>query len=460
MYTQTQAQEQSHEHTQEQAQERAQARPEPAGPPGPAEAEPRWSLVRRVAFRFVFAYLVLYNIPFPLGDLTFTPSVAEKYENFWHPVVQWVGKHVLRLSYEITVFTNGSGDTTYDYVRALCFVGVAALATLVWSALDRGRPGYGRLYGWLRLYVRFALAATMMAYGAAKAIPLQMPAPYFTRLLEPYGDSSPMGLLWTFVGASKSFEIFTGCAEILGGLLLILPRTTLLGALVCLGDTVMIFALNMCYDVPVKLYSFHLLLMSVFLVAQDAGRLADLFIFNRGVGPAPRRPLFRRARLNRVALALQVLFGLYLLGSSLFGVYRQSKVSGADAPKPPLYGIWVVDEFSLDGQERPPLTTDAARWQRVIFQFPKSVTIQPMTGPNQTYTLAVNEEAKTLTLGKRDDPNWKAVLSYKDSGGGRLTLEGEFEGHSAYAATTRFDESKFLLRSRGFNWIQERPFNH
>ncbi|HVF43138.1 MAG TPA: hypothetical protein VM936_09010 [Pyrinomonadaceae bacterium] len=159
--------------------------------------EARWSLAKRVAFRFVFAYLVLYNLPFPLGGPTFTDAVAQKYDDLWQPVVAWVGTHVLRLGYEISFAPTGSGDTTRQYVQALCFLTLAALATLLWSALDRKRPGYERLYGRLRLYVRFVLAYTMMVYGASKVIPLQMPAPYLTRLIEPYGDSSPMGLLWT-----------------------------------------------------------------------------------------------------------------------------------------------------------------------------------------------------------------------------------------------------------------------
>jgi hypothetical protein len=40
-----------------------------------------------------------------------------------------------------------------------------------------------------------------------------------------------------------------------------------------------------------------------------------------------------------------------------------------------------------------------------------------------------------------------------------LFFKGDFEGHSTVATLVRFDESKFLLRSRGFHWIQEYPFN-
>ena len=440
-----------------QAQIQKQAEPEPLIEG--TDSRPRWSLTTRIAFRFVFAYFVLYIIPFPVDSFPFATAIVKNYNEFWQAIVPWVGKHILHLSYDITVFTNGSGDTTYNYVQVLCWLTLAALATAIWSVLDRRRLNYEKLYQWLRLYVRFSLASAMIGYGAFKIIPLQMPAPFLTRLIEPYGESSPMGLLWTFIGASKGFEIFTGCAEMLGGVLLILPRTTLLGALVCLADTTLIFILNMCYDVPVKLYSFHLLMMSVFLVSPDLRRLANLFVFNRRVEPVELPQFFRRKWLNRSVLALQILFGLYLIGSSFYQSYQQMNLRGGLAPKPPLHGIWLVDEFSVDGQVRPPLLTDAARWQRVIFQFPGALTIQPMSGPNQVFLLELNQEGKTLSLGKRNDPEWKALFSFEELDQGLLTLEGELDGHKTYAKLVRFDESKFLLNNRGFHWIQEYPFN-
>ncbi len=49
------------------------------------------------------------------------------------------------------------------------------------------------------------------------------------------------------------------------------------GALVCLGDWIHVFALNVTYDVPVKPLSFHLILLSLFVLAPDLKRLADFF---------------------------------------------------------------------------------------------------------------------------------------------------------------------------------------
>jgi hypothetical protein len=46
-----------------------------------------------------------------------------------------------------------------------------------------------------------------------------------------------------------------------------------------------IVALNFCYDVPVKLYSSHLLPMAVFLGTPDLRRLLNLMVWNRPTAP-------------------------------------------------------------------------------------------------------------------------------------------------------------------------------
>jgi hypothetical protein len=68
-------------------------------------------------------------------------------------------------------------------------------------------------------------------YGAAKVFKSQFPDPPASRLLEPLGEMSPMGLLWSFMGASEAYTVFGGLAETIPAILLMFGRTTLLGAL-------------------------------------------------------------------------------------------------------------------------------------------------------------------------------------------------------------------------------------
>ena len=123
-----------------------------------------------------------------------------------------------------------------------------------------------------------------------------MPAPPLTRLLEPYGNFLPMGALWYSIGAWFRYERITGWAELTAAALLFIPRNATLGAIVALFDSIQIFSLNMTYDVPVKLFSFHLVLMSIFLLAPEMRRLLNVLVFNRTAEPSTDRRLAREGR--------------------------------------------------------------------------------------------------------------------------------------------------------------------
>lgn len=409
--------------------------------------------MKKLLFRFAFAYLILYNFPFPLY---YIPGAGRWYIQMWKPLVPWVGKHV----FNVTVTVRGGGDSTYGYVQIFCFLVISMAAALIWTLLDRKRRSYAWLYEWLRVYVRFLLAATLIEYGASKVFPSQFPALTPDRLMQPIGDASPMGLLWTFMGASAAYTAFAGLGEMAGGLLLTVRRTTLLGALVCIAVMSNVVMLNFSYDVPVKVYSSHLLLMAVFLAAHDLRRLANVFVLNRPAEPEELRPLFRRKGLARTAAALAAVFILYETGTSLYGSYKDTEEYGRKAASSsPLYGMWNVEEIVVDGKVRPPLVTDEKRWRRMFYNTPGRFAIQLMSDSRERYGLELDDKKRTLVLTRRTDPNWKTTLVYRRLQPDVLLVEGPFDGHEVRARLRRAEPPEFLLVTRGFHWINERPLN-
>jgi uncharacterized membrane protein YphA (DoxX/SURF4 family) len=436
---------------------------EPAAPPeiassisGPAE---QWNAATRLAFRFCFCYFGLYIfinmlgffVPFfPFNFGSGRPSVA---------IVTWTAHHVFHYTKDLIYSGSGSGDKTFDYIQGFLILVFAILGTIVWSAFDRRRPNYTSLHKWFRVVVRFALGGTIIVYGFDKVWPLQMPFPALTRLVEPYGNFSPMGVLWYSVGASTAYEIFVGSMEVLGGVLVFIPLTATLGALVCFLDTAYIFSLNMMYDVPVKLFAGHLMLMSLFLLAPEMPRLVNIMVLNRGAGPSKQPSLFRSRRANWIAFAVQVVFGLFLVGAQVWNAHEAWYQYGGGAPKSALYGIWDIDVMSRDGQVVPPLLTDASRWRRAIFQVPQIMNFQKMDSTFQPYTTAIDASKDTIGFGKAADKNWKSNFTYQRPSGDHLILDGEMDGHKLHFEMMLVDRSKMLLVSRGFHWIQELPFN-
>jgi hypothetical protein len=436
----------------------APAQPEPEAPP--ADVQPRWNLATRIAFRFSFLYFSLYVVTTQMlgGLLPFqwTPNLGGM--TFMQRVISWVGVHVFRLGAAPSFQRSGSGDKLIDYLQVAALLMAAAAATVVWSLVDRKRPNYRGLDKWFRVFLRFSLGATMIGYGMVKAVPLQMPAPGLQRLLEPFGHFSPMGVLWYSIGASKGYEMFGGFMEIISGVLLFVPRLATLGAMVTFATAVQIFTLNMTYDVPVKLFSFHLILMSLVLLAPEASRIANVVVFNRTAGPSAQPALFRRRRLVLVALAMQLGYGTFLVLDAYTGAHQSWFQFGGGAPKSPLYGIWNIETMTIDGQVRSPLVTDYGRWRRVLFQTPAGITFQRMDDTFQGYGAKIDTIAKTIAVTAVPDGP-AAIFKFARPDPERLILDGSLDGHTIHMETRLFDRTKFLLLSRGFNWIQERPFN-
>jgi hypothetical protein len=218
--------------------------------------------------------------------------------------------------------------------------------------------------------------------------------------------------------------------------------------------------LNFSYDVPVKLLSSHVLLMSMFLCLPDLGRLVHFFVLNRPAAPAELPPLFgRRQWGNYGAVAIRTALVIAFCGYMFYQAYDAQATYGDRAPKSPLYGIWNVEEFTIDGEQRPALITDQTRWRRLVFDRPRLIGIQLMSDARKRYGLQLDEGSRTMTLSKFDQPAFKATLTYQHLDADVLNLEGTFDGQPVLAKLRRQDASNFLLLSRGFHWINEYPFN-
>lgn len=268
-----------------------------------------------------------------------------------------------------------------------------------------------------------------------------------------------MGLLWTFMGASHGYNLFTGAAEMIGGAFLIIPPLATLGALITIAAMGNVFILNLTYDVPVKLFSFNLIIMATFIALPDTRRLANVLVFNRRAEPAIVRPFFKRRMLNRGLLWLQLLLLIVFSGTSLVQSWQGTKFLESLTVDPAIHGIWSVDEFTIDGQSRPLAMSDPNRWQRVILEYSNRLSVQFLDAPQQRYSLTLDPKTQTMKLTNREDPNWKAAFNYETPRPGLMTFKGELEGHQFEARMHRKDPATFRLTNRGFHWVSEYPFN-
>ncbi len=433
-----------------------------------------WHPVTRVAFRFCFLYFGLFCLWFAQITYAFAgilalwmPAGAVMWQMLLTaPATDWVGRTLFGVDATLRP-GSGSGDQAAIWVSMACLLLIALVGTAVWSVLDRRRTQYTRLAAWFTVFLRLCLGGQMLFYGFAKLIPTQMPAPPLAALLQPFGQFSPMSVLWLQVGSSAPYEMALGAVEVAAGLLLFWPRTAVLGALLSVLSMGQVFLMNMAFDVPVKILSSHLLLIGLVLLAPHLRRLADVVVLESRSEPVRTPQLFTGRRANRIATAVQVGLGIWVSVGLVVVGWQSWREYGDGRPRPELYGIWAVSEFSVDGKVAPPLTTDGFRWNHLVVDRPGLITYQLMDGTMRDAPAQVDGGHLTVTAplplpdGKTapvPDPAPFADFRVTRPAPDRLELTGQLEGRPVNMALREVDLSSFTLRNRGFHWVQEYPY--
>ncbi|HEY3492542.1 MAG TPA: hypothetical protein VGK43_06295 [Solirubrobacterales bacterium] len=271
-----------------------------------------------------------------------------------------------------------------------------------------------------RLLLRGALALPMIASGIVRLIPVWGPPLRPFDQLQRLGELTQGELLRTLVGASPLFQSFTGLAALLGGVLLLFPRTTLLGTVICAANLAMAVTLAFCYDLPSKLYVSCLLLLSLVLLAPDLRRLVELFFLDRAVEP-PKTPPAAAGWPDRV---LQLLGAGVIVWGAAVGIPRLVELH---PPKPPFHGVWNVEELTIDGEE----SADPRQWARVVFQDPGALDVELQIGSRKRHALDLDLTGRTMTLDGR------FPLKFQEPKEGTLVLEGRLDGRHTRARLRR-----------------------
>jgi hypothetical protein len=416
-----------------------------------------WTPATRLAFRFCVVYLGLFclvtqisgsllpNLFFYYRGLGRLWPLREATFGIAHALFGW------SLPADDAI---SSGEPLFFWVQAAWVLFVSICVTAIWSLADRRRPHYALLHAWFRLFVRFALAGALFEYGMTKVFPTQFPRPSLLTLVTPVGDLSLSALLWTSIGSSPAYEIFTGCVEVLGGVLLLAPRTTTLGALVALAAATQIFVLNMTYDIGLKLVSLHLVLLALFLLAPDGKRLGDFFVGNRTTPASTDQPLARTIKGQRIATAIQIAAGVYLLGMYAYINVGFWQGQGNRA-RSPFYGIWNVEELSVDGQVRPVEQHDYdRRWRRVILDEPDRVVFQRTDDSFARYGASFDAGTGTLALSKGASRTWHSSFRMQRASPDELIADGEMDGYRIRLRLRQVSFDTLRLLNSPFRWVR------
>ena len=404
---------------------------------------PCWA---KITFRFFFCLILSFILLKNNGAFPFIEFLNKPLIELFKIITPWFSENILGYNYDFKIFTNGSGDTSYDWVSLLILFLISVMISILWSIIDIKRRNYNMAYYWLTVFIRYYIAFMLINYGAIKLIHAQMPPPSLNRLMEPLHEFSPMGLAWTYLGFSKSYNIFMGIVEILSGLLLF-RRTMIIGALITIATSINIMTVNYFFDVPVKMVSTALFLLSLFLLLPY---MKAIFTFLMGRKATriniPPRPTYKRKNIGRMLLWVKIIVLVIFTGIQIFRLIQTQNMIAKYFKKSPLYGIYKVQGSDSVNKTIP------KDWSYIIFEFEGKALVR-----NKYYEKSY-KDASIDTLKKEITFN-NYLFNYTQKSNGDLTLVKDFPNRKEEIKLIKQKIENYELNKYKFNLIQEYPNN-
>ncbi|ARK11287.1 DoxX family protein [Fibrella sp. ES10-3-2-2] len=435
-----------------------------------------WKPAEQGLFRFVALYFLVQIVPL-------APS-------FWRDLLtaNWqygLYQPLFKLAKYTPNFVGDSGSFL-NWIIAAVLAGLGTFGWSIWekNRLKAGKPAldYNQLNAWLRILIRYRLAAGLLAFGLIKLFPIQAPEPSLSHLNTPYGELTEWKIFALTLGVVPSYQAFLGLVETIAGLLLLTRRSATIGAFITVFFTGNVFMSNVAYGGGEFVYSLFLISLALFLLAYDGLRLYNLLVLGKPTAPNRYRLTFAEGWQQSARLAGKAVAALLILsyGLSAYGALRQGGHQYPSAAKKgPLSeaaGLYTVREFRLNGQTRPPSPADSIRWQNVVIENWNTISIrrpapaalvtlnqEDIIGPDSARTFewagqigrhyyhyepvtgSSAASAQTLQLRNPQRPEDTFQFQYERPNPSTLVLSGvNAQRDSVYAVLERVDK-KYLL---------------
>lgn len=420
-------------------------------------------LVKKIFFRFLFSYFLLTIAPWTW--FTFIPGL-NYVTGYYAKGIQWLvfrcNDWFLHVKQPLNIEGYGSGDTSYAWAEFYTIILLSSVIAIIWAVFNKKDKESRALEYWLHNLIRYNLMTVAFNYGIIKLFALQMPFPNLSQLATPLGDFLPMRFSWLFIGYSQPYEFFSGVMEVTVGLLLLYRRTIPLGLIVGLGVFINVFVMNMCYDIPVKLYSMQIVICCLFLLAIDSRKYLNFFILNKPTIPTTGYNYRFTKRWQRIGrIVLKVAFIVLTFGFTFYEcINRYGQMYTLETSVIP-QGVYNIKTFKKNSLITVIDATDTLAWKDFIFDKGNLGSIKTadttfMNRYGRAYFIYEADKSKQMIYFKEGMSDSVPLfrMKYKFINKYTLQLEGVFKKDTLFYELVR-NKKKFPLAERQFHWISE-----
>lgn len=197
-------------------------------------------------------FILLFIVFFPVG---FLGSIQFLITNFVF------GRFITFLAHSIFQKPIARIDFTSDSLSMFLLVGCLFLISLAFSLIKSFRIRVKCIENLFSFY----LALILFKYGFDKVFKAQFYLPEPNILFTRFGNLDRDILFWSTMGTSYSYSLVLGLIEVGIAILLLIPRTKIIGAMLSCFVFLQIITINFSFDISVKLFSSLLFLISFYV---------------------------------------------------------------------------------------------------------------------------------------------------------------------------------------------------
>ncbi len=423
-----------------------------------------WPLYQRVLFRFFCIYFLLSTAIWGwLGSipwLTFLGTFSNEFSSFY---TELFNEYIYEIKEEL-VPTRGSGDTSMGWATLYAQLFLSLIISMAWSVLDSKRAHYQWSSLIIRNIVRYYIILFAFIYGVIKIYGLQMPSPSNSYYATDLGHFTGMRFSWNFIGYSKGYEFFSGLMEVFVGIFLLYRRTIVLGSLLGIGVFANVFLLNMSYDIPVKIFSFQLLIACVYIGLNNIPRISRFLILNQSVTPDTswNFPYFK-PWVKPTHIILKALFVITFAIYPFYSYYEfYTSFNNREVTPPFEGGFYKLQHFIIDGDTIPPELESKIHWQDIaIDQSGRGsmglvdTSLRVRYGRSY-FSYELDSTGNTLYIKKSSrDSTSLFEGTYESLNDKDLQLLGTYKGSYKMQVDLIRDDRDYPLARKEFNWMLE-----
>jgi hypothetical protein len=340
-----------------------------------------------------------------------------------------------------------SSDSAAMYLLLLVLFILATIISFALNFIDKWKHKQDIIFQLLRTVFCYYLALHLLKYGFDKVFKYQFYLPEPNTLYTPVGGLSKDILYWTSMGTSYWYSVFAGSVEIIAALFLLFKKTRVLGLLLALGIMLNVMAINVGFDISVKLFSSFLILLILILVQPQFQRLYDFLILHKQVHLKNEPSYTEFFKNDSIIPTFKTLIICVFLIESQYPYAMARNFNDDMAQRPYLHGAYqVTNIINKTNEEQPQVPL-----KRIFIHRSGYIIFQDTNDAMQDYKLEIDQEKNQFELTNYDGQKVSLAYNY-NSKNGILDLQYYHKSNEYLLITKALDWKKLPALQDEFHW--------